>query len=565
MTGISHDILVIGGGLAGLRTAIEASKSGQSVAIISKVHPLRSHSVAAQGGINVAIKSDDKWEDHAFDTVKGSDYLADQDAVAIMCREAPDDIFELDRMGVLFSRTPDGEIAQRPFGGQGSARTCYAADRTGHALLHTLWEQVNKRGIKTYIEWFVTSLVVENGRCQGVVVLDWSTGQLHLLRAKAVVLATGGYGRVFKRTTNALINTGDGMALAYRAGVPLKDMEFVQFHPTTIYGSNVLLTEGILITEGARGEGGHLLNNLGERFMAKYAPAKMELAPRDIVARSIATEIIEGRGFEGGYIKLDLRHIGDPMIKAKLPQIRQICIEFLGIDPSVEGIPIQPGHHYSMGGIDTNADGTTTLPGLFTAGECACVSVHGANRLGGNSLLDTIVFGRRTGRKVSDYVGHCAPAEPSDDTLRLMEEKIDRLLSRRLGIKPSDVRTASAVAMSDHFGVFREQRQMEEGIKKVREQRERFADVAVGDTSRKFNSALLSVLELEMCLDLAQAIAESALARQESRGAHCRLDFKDRDDQNWLKHTLAINDNGKLRLEYKSVDISMFEPKARVY
>lgn len=565
MHSFSHDILVIGGGLAGLRTAIEASKSCSSVAVISKVHPLRSHSVAAQGGINAAIMADDRWEDHAFDTVKGSDYLADQDAVAVMCREAPENIHEMDRMGALFSRTPDGRIAQRPFGGQGAARTCYAADRTGHALLHSLWEQVNRRAIKLYTEWFVTSLVVENGRCQGAIVYDWTTGDLHHISAKAVVLATGGYGRVFKRTTNALINTGDGMSLAYRAGVALKDMEFVQFHPTTVYGSNVLLTEGILITEGARGEGGHLVNNLGERFMAKYAPSKMELAPRDIVARSIATEILEGRGFPGGFVKLDLRHIGDSTIRHKLPQIRQICIEFLGVDPSTEPIPIQPGHHYSMGGIDTDADGATTLPGLFTAGECACVSVHGANRLGGNSLLDTIVFGRRTGRKAAEYAAQADLPVSSTDQLRQDTHKIDALLARTKGVLSADVRTESAIAMSDHFGVFRKKDVMEAGFKKVMEQKERFNQVVVGDTARRYNSALLSVLELEMCLQSAEVIAVSAMAREESRGAHCRTDFPERNDQQWLKHTLAWRAIDKPRLDYKPVDVSMFEPRKREY
>ena len=401
---LSHDILIIGGGLAGLRAAIEAKKAGRDVAILSKVHPLRSHSVAAQGGINAALDNvpapmKDTWENHAFDTIKGSDYLADQDAVEVMCREGIERVIEMEHWGTLFSRTDDGKIAQRPFGGAGFPRTCYAADRTGHNLLHVLYEQVTGLQIPVYEEWYVLSLIVEQGRCEGVLALHFFEGRIIPIRAKAVILATGGYGRTYLRSTNAVINTGSGCFLAYQAGVPLEDMEFVQFHPTSLYGTN------ILITEGARGEGGYLLNAKGERFMERYTPHLMELGPRDIVARSIQTEIIEGRGFEGEFVYLDLRHLGRTKIMDRLPGIRQIAIDFAGIDPVLEPIPIQPAQHYSMGGIPTNIDGETPLPGLFAAGECACVSVHGANRLGGNSLLETVVFGARAGKKAAQKAG----------------------------------------------------------------------------------------------------------------------------------------------------------------
>ncbi|HNV31926.1 MAG TPA: FAD-binding protein, partial [Nitrospira sp.] len=382
---ITHDILIVGAGLAGMRAAI-AAPPDLNVALLSKVHPVRSHSVAAQGGINAAIGEQDSWEAHAYDTAKGGLYLGDQDAIEAMCREAPQDILELERMGVIFSRTPEGRIAQRPFGGAGFPRTCYAADRTGHALLHAMYEQLMKRRCRVYEEWYVTALLVEQGRCCGVVAWDLVHGGLQVLRAKAVILATGGSGRVFSTSTNAVINTGDGMALAYRAGLPLEDMEFVQFHPTTLKDT------GILITEGARGEGGYLLNTLGERFMKRYAPEQMELATRSTVSLAIGQEIQEGRGVDG-CVLLDLRHLGRARILERLPQIRELALEFAGLDPIETPIPIRPGAHYQMGGVKTNAWGETDLPGLFAAGECACVSVHGANRLGGNSLLETIVFG----------------------------------------------------------------------------------------------------------------------------------------------------------------------------
>jgi succinate dehydrogenase / fumarate reductase flavoprotein subunit len=398
----THDVIIIGGGLTGLRAAYEVLASGLSVALISKVHPLRSHSVAAQGGINAALGNaeeagPDSWESHAFDTVKGSDYLADQDAVDIVCKDAPRAVIELEHMGTVFSRLKNGKIAQRPFGGAGFPRTCYAADRTGHNLLHTLYEQICAKDLKVYEEFFVTSLVVQNEMCVGCCALDISTGILHGFSSKAILLATGGYGQIYSRSTNALINTGDGAALAMKAGAPLKDMEFVQFHPTTLFGTNILMTEG------ARGEGGYLFNNKGERFMKDYAAKAMELAPRDIVARAIQKEIDKGRGFENEYVHLDLTHLGSQKINERLPGIRLISMDFAGVDPIEKSIPVQPGQHYSMGGVDANNDCVTPIAGLFAAGECACISMHGANRLGGNSLLETVVFGKIAGKSMVSY------------------------------------------------------------------------------------------------------------------------------------------------------------------
>ena len=599
----SHDVVIIGGGLSGLRAAVECLKSDCDVAVISKVHPLRSHSVAAQGGINAALGNavgaeDDNWEDHAFDTVKGSDYLADQDAVEIMCREAPPAVIELEHLGTVFSRMEDGQIAQRPFGGAGVPRTCYAADRTGHNMLHTLYEQLIEgnpevlatsatvpgtpevvaefaripgtsatgfplisKQAKIYEEYFVTSLVVSEGKCVGCTAINVADGTFHGFAAKATVLATGGYGRLYNRSTNAVINTGDGAALALRAGVPLKDMEFVQFHPTTLYGTN------ILITEGARGEGGYLFNNKRERFMKFYAPTAMDLAPRDIVARAIMREVEAGRAFEDEYVHLDLTHLGAERIKERLPGIRQIAMDFAGIDPIDSPIPVQPGQHYSMGGVASSEYVATPMPGLYAAGECACVSVHGANRLGGNSLLETVVFGKLTGAAIAQALPGIQNPSPElvKFVLKKENDRIDSLLSRKKGERLHEIRDELKRTMFDHFGVFREEESMKIGLDKIRMLKERFANVYIGNTSSVFNQALIHALELEMMLDIAEPIALGAIERRESRGSHSRTDYPERDDERFLVHTLAHYRDGKTELEYSPVTLGKFPVKERVY
>jgi succinate dehydrogenase / fumarate reductase flavoprotein subunit len=553
-----HDLVIVGAGLAGLRAALEAS-SKVDVALVSKLHPVRSHSGAAQGGINAALGDDDSWERHAFDTVKGSDYLADQDAVEVLCREGPEAVLELDRFGAIFSRTPEGRLAQRSFGGAAFPRTCFIADKTGHALLHTMYEQLLRKGVKLYSEWQVVALALAGEQCRGVVALDLTTGQLHAIRAKAVLLATGGYGRVYAKTTNAHANTGDGMALAYRAGVTLKDMEFVQFHPTSLFGSN------ILISEAARAVGGYLINNLGERFMARYAPAKLELGPRDIVSRSIQAEINEGRGFDGGYVHLDLTHLGEEFIKKGLPQIRELAISFAGIDPVAKPLPIQPAQHYSMGGIATDTHGATSLEGLYAAGECACVSVHGANRLGGNSLLETIVFGKRAGRAAAEYCLDAPIREFPQEALRAEESRLRGLLAGKGGEKAAVLRREAQETMTEYIGLFREEKGMRYAEQRIRELKERYREVSLQDKSRVFNTALTATLELGWLLDLAEVIIAGAMARQESRGAHFRTDYPQRDDERWLRHTLARHTEQGPRLDYAEVKIRLFEPRERVY
>jgi succinate dehydrogenase / fumarate reductase flavoprotein subunit len=557
---ITHDIIVIGGGLAGLRTALAAHVKGADVAVISKVHPIRSHSVAAQGGINASLGSDDSWEAHALDTVKGSDYLADQDAVEVLCREAPKRVLEMEHWGTLFSRTPDGRIAQRPFGGAGFARTCYAGDRTGHNLLHTLHEQVLKAGIKVYREWLVTKLVVDNGKCTGLIALHTPDSKLEAFKVKATVLATGGYGRIYERSTNAIINRGFGISLAYHAGVPLQDMEFVQFHPTTLWGTN------ILITEGARGEGGYLYNNVHERFMSKYAAGAMELAPRDIVARAIQTEIDEGRGFPGGYVHLDITHLGEQKIEERLSGIRQICIDFAGIDPVNDNIPIQPGQHYSMGGVSSDKNGMTPMEGLYAVGECACISVHGANRLGGNSLLDTIVFGKRAGEHAADSISskETQSDEAHLNALQDEEQYISDLMGGN-GENFAAVRDELRSVMQQDVGVFRDRSGLETAVESIRQLIEKGRSVRVKSNAKSFNYELLNAIELRGMLELGHVIALGALLREESRGAHYRTDFLERDDEHWLKHTLAYQTPDRPRLEYKDVTINHFQPKRREY
>jgi succinate dehydrogenase/fumarate reductase flavoprotein subunit len=549
----SHDIVIVGAGLAGMRAAIAAAPD-LNVAILSKVHPVRSHSVAAQGGINAALRSDDSWEAHAFDTIKGSGWLGDQDAIEVMCQEGPRDILELEALGAIFSRDEQGRIAQRPFGGQGFPRTCYAADRTGHALLHVMYEQLLKKKVFVYEEWYVLSLIVEDGRVGGVIALEVRTGEIHALRAKAVIFATGGYGRVFRTSTNAAINTGDGMSLAYRAGVPLMDMEFVQFHPTT------LKETGLLITEAARGEGGYLLNTLGDRFMSRYNPKAMELATRAEVSLAMQTEIDEGRGVEG-CVLLDLRHLGKQKILQRLPQIRQLAIDFAGIDPIEAPIPVRPGAHYSMGGIEANVWGETRLPGFFAAGECACVSVHGANRLGGNSLLETIVFGRRSGTRASEYARRISSSDLSPRHLDGQRERIEALLSRKTGERISPVWDELGNAMNENMGIFRTPDSMKKAAERVRELKQRYQHVVLQDKGKIFNTELVNALELGSLLDLAEAIVAGAAARLESRGSHYRRDYPKRDDARWLRHTLAYFTDQGPRLDYKPVTITRHHPQ----
>lgn len=564
---IRHDVIVVGAGLSGLRAAIAAHDGGLDVGVVSQVYPVRSHSGAAQGGINGALANaeggkDDTTERHAYDTVKGSDFLADQDAVEKMTTMAPAIIYEMEHWGVPFSRLPNGKIAQRPFGGGGFPRTCYAADKTGRFLLHTMYEQAVKRGIKIYPEWYVLSLVVDNGRCAGIIARHIPTGEMQSFAGKATVFGTGGYGQVYAHSTNTLINSGFGMAILYRAGVPLKDMEFVQFHPTTLIGSN------ILITEGARGEGGYLINAKGERFMKNYAPKVMELAPRDMTSRAIQTEINEGRGFENSYVHLDLRHLGAAKIMERLPEIRDHCIHFVGVDPIKAPIPIQPGAHYSMGGVDCNYDGETQMPGLYAAGECSCVSVHGANRLGGNSLLETIVFGKRSGEKLVQYVKGGA-VEPAEAPFKEAQQKgiasIESMFKGNGKEDPPTIRLEMKEVMFDKVGVFREEKPMKEAVAKVRELRERAKHLRPIKGGQVFNLDLQRAYELPGMLELAEAIATGAVTRQESRGSHSRIDFKTRDDQNWMKHTMAQYTPEGPKLSYKKVAVTKWQPEERKY
>jgi len=555
---LQHDVLIIGGGLAGMRAGVEACKTANT-AIISKVHPMRSHSGAAQGGINAAVGKEDSWENHWFDTVKGSDYLGDQDACQVLTKEAPENIYELEHMGALFSRTADGRIATRPFGGAGVPRTCFVADITGHVLLQTLYEQLVKNDVKVYEEFFVTDLIVVDGVCRGVICMDLTSGDFFEIRAKAVILATGGAGRVFFKSTNALISTGDGMALAYRAGAPLEDMEFVQFHPTT------LASNGVLITEGARGEGAYLLNSEGERFMAKYAPNKLELASRDVVSRAEADEIAAGRGVNG-CVFLDLRHMGEAKIEERLPQIRELAIDFAGIDPVVAPVPIKPGAHYTMGGVRCDVDGLTPVQGLYAAGEVACVSVHGANRLGGNSLLETVVFGRRAGRAAAAWAKNTPlPDFPSDAARRSAAQR-DSMLRDGGTERVGHLRAEMQDVMNANFQIYRTEADMQVGLRQVRELKERFKRVQIDDKGRIFNTALQEAYELGYMLDLAECIASGALLRRESRGGHARRDFPERDDTNWLKHTLYHADgDGHPQTDFAPVTITKFEPAVRSY
>jgi succinate dehydrogenase / fumarate reductase flavoprotein subunit len=568
---IHHDVIVVGGGLSGLRAAIEAKRAGIDVAILSQVHPGRSHSGAAQGGINAALanhpgSADDTWEKHAFDTTKGGDYLGDQDSIMQMAQDAIRVIYEMDHWGCPFSRFEDGRIAQRPFGGAGYPRCCYGADKTGHYMLHTLVEQAYRLQVKIYVEQYVAKLIVHEGVCQGVVAYDMIHGGFEAFTANAVVIATGGAGRTYSNSTNAIISTGSGMFMAYHAGVPLKDMEFVQFHPTGLFTTNILMTEG------ARGEGGYLVNDAGERFMEKYAPKFMELAPRDITARSIQTEINEGRGIGGqGYVYLDLRHLGAEKILERLPGIRDLAIHFEGVDPIEAPIPVVPSQHYWMGGIDTDVNGTTVMPGLYAAGECACVSVHGANRLGGNSLLETIVFGRRAGAEVVRYLEGLSEKRPNArsafSAAQMMEQRIEELGAKTGSEDAYALRTEMTVVMKEHFGLFRDEPTMKEGVEKLLKIKGRVRNIGLRWTGSVFNVDMIRTVELEGMVDLAITVALGALARTESRGAHYRTDYDTRDDVNWLKHTLAYYqpDGNVPRLEAKPVTLGPFELQERKY
>ncbi|MFO0792522.1 MAG: FAD-binding protein [Candidatus Brocadiaceae bacterium] len=573
---IYHDAIVVGGGLAGLRAAIELNRHNIKVAVISKVHPIRSHSVAAQGGINAPLGNHfrgvyDTWEKHAFDTVKGSDYLADQDAVIRMTKDAAERIYEMEHWGCPFSRTTEGKIAQRPFGGAGFPRTCFVADTTGHALLHTLYQQIIKfkqaaerKEIVVYEEWLVTDLVIEEGVCVGVIALDIVSGKLEAFQAGAVIFATGGAGRIYGKSTNAMINTGMGIAIPYWAGVPLKDMEFIQFHPTTLFGKNILMTEG------CRGEGGYLLNNKDERFLEKYNDSKkdMEIAPRDIIARNISREIMAGGGFDNSYVNLDLRHLGEEKIMQRLPAIRDICKEFVGVDPVTSPIPVQPGQHYTMGGIDCNTEGETTVKGLYAAGEAACVSVHGANRLGGNSLLDTIVFGAITGSNAAQYIQGLAGKKDGHtlcDMLKRAEQRIDALGRSSGNESYAGIKGALNNVMDNKVGIFREAPALKEALQEVKTLQGRYKKIKLNYAGKRVNLNLVWALELKGSLDLAEAVVAGALAREESRGSHFRTDFSKRDDAQWLKHTLAYYMPDGVRLDYKPVNIGPFQPKERTY
>jgi succinate dehydrogenase / fumarate reductase, flavoprotein subunit len=558
-----HDVLVIGAGCAGMRAAIAAYDAGADVAVVSKLHPTRSHSGAAEGGINAALgnTAEDSPETHAFDTVKGSDYLGDQDAIELFTAEAPGDIYQLEHWGAVFSRNADGKLAQRPFGAAGSPRTVFAADITGHVLIQVLYEQLVKRDIKVYDEYFAWKLIVDDDRCQGVIAWDLLHGGLKAVGAKTVVLATGGQGRIYRVTTNAYACTGDGSAMALRAGLPLKDMEFMQFHPTTLYPS------GILLTEGCRGEGAYLINKDGERFMKRYAPNALELASRDVVSRSEMTEIEEGRGVNGS-VMLDMRHLGAERIIERLPGSRELSMTFAGVDPIYEPVPVRPGAHYHMGGVETGNDGETELTGLYAAGEVACVSVHGANRLGGNSLMETITFGRRAGTAAAEWALTHTTITAGESILADAERELKTLLDRDSGERPWQIREELGSSMLENFGVFRYADKMEQQVEIIDGLRERYQNVYVEDKGEIFNSDLTQAIELGYCLDLAASMLQAGLARRESRGAHSRpKDYPTRDDENFLKHSITRwnFDGDAPELSYKPVRFTKYQPQERKY
>jgi succinate dehydrogenase / fumarate reductase, flavoprotein subunit len=561
-----HDVLVIGAGLAGQRAALAAAEEGVSVGIISKVHPVRSHSNAAQGGINAALQPGDSWESHAFDTVKGSDYLGDQDAIEIMCREAPEEILHLEHLGVTFHRNEEGKLGTRAFGGASAARTYYVADITGQAIMHVLYEQLMKYAelIDRYEEWFTSGLVLDtDGNCVGAITRNVADGEMELFRARSVILATGGNGQMFRPTTNALICTGDGISLAYRAGAKLMDMEMIQYHPTTLAG------KGFLITEGARGEGAHLLNAQGERFMERYAPNKMELASRDVVSRAEQTEINDGRGFPDGTVALDITVVPRKRIHEALREIVLVGRDFAGVDITTEPIHIKPGNHYAMGGIKSDVHGRTNVPGLYAAGECACVSVHGGNRLGANSLLDTLIFGRRSGEDAAERAkgANPHPGNPSQAALADEERRIGEIVGRERGSgrRISSLKQELGDTMDEHLGVFRHAEGIQVALDRVRSLKEEYGSAYIDDRGSVFNQDVLGAIELGFLLDNAEATCIGALHRTESRGAQFRTDHPERNDEEWLKHIdLALNETG-LEISYSEVTITQWEPEERTY
>ena len=572
-----HDVVIVGGGLAGCRAALEIKRLNPTidVAVVAKTHPIRSHSVAAQGGIAAALQNvdpNDNPKAHASDTVKGSDFLADQDAVDILTQEAPEVIIELEHLGVLFSRLEDGRIAQRAFGGHSHNRACYAADKTGHAMLHELVSNLRRNQVKIYDEWYVLRLILEEGTAKGVVMYQIATGQLEILRAKAIMFGTGGYGRVYNTTSNDFACTGDGLALSAKAGIPLEDMEFVQFHPTGLY------PVGVLISEAVRGEGAYLINSEGRRFMEDYAPSRMELAPRDITSRAITLEIRAGRGVNldgsagGPFVYLDLRHLGREKIMSRIPFCWEEAHRLVGVDAVEEPMPVRPTVHYCMGGIPVNTDGRVRLSadtlseGFFSAGECSCVSVHGANRLGSNSLLECVVYGRRTGKSIAKYVEKRAfPVFNPDIYLQDAKEEITALLTKKGTIRIGQLRQQFQDCMTQHCGVFRSEATMREGIKQIGELKRQYEQIYLDDRGDCWNTELIEAWELQSLMVVGEIILTSALNRQESRGAHSREDFPQRDDQNFLQHTLAYYSPSGIDIDYMPVVIQDFTPVERKY